>query len=177
MTVEQAVTVIALILGPMLAVGLSFFVQKRDFVRQQRMSILRTLLSMRAERLNPERIRALGLIDLVFYNKPAVRAKWSAYYESLNNPAYRTDPNAGNVWVTKENEMLVEMARAIGYGKAIGYEELQRTYAPQAFADNAALQQEAQKELIRVLKASEHMGEARKESQVSQLKPPASGQV
>jgi hypothetical protein len=69
--------------------------------------------------------------------------------------------------------MLAAMERAIGYGKTIGYEELQRQYAPQAFADSAALTQEIGKETLRVLKASENLGDPRKaDGSVVPLKPP-----
>jgi len=174
MTLDQIVTVIALIAGPTLAVAMTLYFQKREFIRNQRIQLLKTLMAMRAEPVNPERIRALAVIDVVFNDKPSVRVKWKEYYEALNNPVYRTDPNAYQVWFNKQNEMLAEMAKAIGYGGAIGYEELQRMYSPQAYTDNAVMTQEAQKELLRVLKASENFGSA-KRAEVVPLKPPTTG--
>lgn len=161
MTTDQVVTVIALIGGPAIGVGLSVLLQNRDFVRRERMRLFQTLVAMRPEPVNPERIRALALIDVVFRDKPTVRSKWKDYYETLNNPVHLNNPNAGYVFMTKQNEMLAEMARVLGYGRLIGYEELQRMYAPKAFADNAALQAAMGKEALRVLEASENLGTPR----------------
>jgi hypothetical protein len=158
--------------APSLAVFTTFYMQRCEFVRTQREQLLRTLMVMRAEPLNPERIRALAAIDIVFNDKPTVRSKWKEFYESLTSPAYKDNSNAGFVWLTKQNEMLAEMARTIGYGKTVGYEELMRLYAPQAFADNAAMTQDSQKEFLLVLKASENFSEPRK-GDVMQLKPAA----
>jgi hypothetical protein len=36
-----------------------------------------TLIALRAEPLNPERIRSLVTIDVAFRDKPSVRAKWT----------------------------------------------------------------------------------------------------
>jgi len=54
--------------------------------------------------------------------------------------------------------MLAEMARALGYGKDVGFEEITRSYKPQGVVDNAALQRSMQSEFIRVLKNTENMG-------------------
>lgn len=158
MKTSDVITTIALLAGPTIAVLLTLYVQRREFIRNQRFQLFRTLLGFRSERLNPERIRSLGLIDVVFSNDATVRAKWKEYYETLNNPAYVNNPNQGYIYMTKENEMLAAMARSIGYGKTIGYEELARQYAPQAFADNAALQSAMQQEALRVLRSSENFG-------------------
>jgi hypothetical protein len=177
MTLDQIVTVVALIAGPSLGVGISLYLQRREFIRQERIRVFKALLAFRAEPVNPERIRTLAIIDVVFTDKPLVRAKWREYYEALNNPAYANNPNGAFIWMTKQNEMLAEMARAIGYGGSVGYEELARAYAPQAFFDNANLQTAMGKEALRVLQASENFGLPRKpDTAVSQLKQtPAPG--
>lgn len=161
MTVE-IITIIALIAGPSLAVTITIIFQRLEFIRSERVRLFQTLLALRAEPLNPDRIRTLAVIDVVFRSKPRVRAKWKEYYDALNNPAYLGTQNGYIIWLTKQNEMLAEMARAIGYGRAIGYEELQRMYAPQAFADNANLQAAMGKEALRVLQASENFGTPRR---------------
>jgi hypothetical protein len=176
MNIADIATVIALLAGPALGVGMTFYFQNRNFVRGQRVELLKTLLSLRAEPLNPERIRALATIDVVFSDKPSVRAKWKEFFESVTNPALAGNQNAGFVWMTKQNEMLAEMAKTVGLGRAIGYEELSRMYSPQSFVDNVALLAESQKEFLRVLKASENFGTPKKaEAEVLQLKPPSTG--
>lgn len=69
--------------------------------------------------------------------------------------------------------MLAAMARSLGYGKTIGYEELARQYVPQAFTDNAALQNAMGREALRVLKASENFGTRRRPGSDDEEQPAA----
>jgi hypothetical protein len=99
-------------------------------------------MAFRLDPFNAERIKALGLIDIVFHNVPEIRAKWKEYYESLNDPKYKDLANdAANVWRGKQNAMLAEMAQSLGYGKEIKYEEIDRAYAPILFLNNALVAQ------------------------------------
>jgi hypothetical protein len=121
------------------------------------MAIFLSLLATRTDRIGSEHLRSLSLIDVTFNKYPRVKAKWASYYESLNNPGMNND-NGAVQRQTKFNDMLAEMARALGYGKDVGFEEITRSYKPQGVVDNAALQRSMQSEFIRVLKNTENMG-------------------
>lgn len=160
MTIVEGLTIFGLLAGPISSVVVSRQMEKRASLRSQRINLFMSLLATRTDRLGPEHLRSLSLIDVTFAQYPRVRQKWAAYYEALNNPAY----NSENGWLARSmkfNDMLAEMARGLGYGKHIGFEEISRSYIPQGVADNNALQQKAQGELIRVLQNTENMGTPR----------------
>lgn len=164
MTSEQVVTVIALIVGPTLAVGITLWAEARKNIRNQRLWVFQTLMAYRLDPFNAERIKALALIDVVFHKVPAVKSSWKEYYDSLNDPKYKDSANnAFEVWKRKQNEMLAEMAQALGYGKEIKYAEIERAYAPMLFANNAMLAQKSAAEWLRVLQNSENLGTPRKD--------------
>ena len=164
MTVEQIVTVIALIVGPLLAVGITLLAQRLANIRNERLWVFQTLMAYRSDPFNSERIKALALIDVSYRKVPAVRNAWKEYYDALNDPKYKDSPNAFEVWRRKQNEMLAEMAQALGYGKDIKYGEIDRVYAPILFANNAMTAQQSATEWLRVLKNSENLGTPRSDS-------------
>jgi hypothetical protein len=65
--------------------------------------------------------------------------------------------------LVKLNEMLAEMARAVGYGSSIGFGELVRVYNPQALGNAQQLQRETSEEFLRVLRESENFGTPRQQ--------------
>ena len=93
---------------------------------------------------------------------PSVRLKWKEYWDALNSLQY-SDGNhdAFNVWRRKQNEMLTEMAKILGFGTDIGYDEIERSCASAAFVNNAVRTQKAMNELIRGLSNSERFGAAK----------------
>lgn len=163
MELRDWITVIALIVGPGLAVGIQLYAQKRGQVRSQRIYVFQTLLAYRQDWFNPERVKALCLIDIVFHNVPSVRAKWKEYYDTLCDLQFNDGKNdAINVWSNKQNVMLAEMAKVLGYGREIGYEEITRSYAPKQYNLNAMTTQNMQNELLRVLQNSDSFGTPRR---------------
>jgi predicted DNA-binding transcriptional regulator AlpA len=125
--------------------------------------VFQTLLAYRQDWFNAERVKALCLIDIVFHNVPSVRAKWKEYYEALSDPTFKDGQNdAVNVWAQKQNVMLAEMAKVLGYGREIGYEEITRSYAPKQYNLNFLASQKMQTELLRVLENSESLGMSRR---------------
>lgn len=75
MKLVEILTIVALLGGPIFGVAVTVVYQRRDFVRQQRMNVFKTLIAMRAEPFNVDRIRALGLIDVVFHTRRSACAR------------------------------------------------------------------------------------------------------
>lgn len=159
LTFIEGATIFALIAGPIAAVFTTVFIDRLRERRRERVWVFRTLMAFRGDKFNADRIRALAMIDLDFRGSLEVRAKWKCYYDSLINPANKDGgPDAVIAWKVNENAMLSEMAETLGYGRNIKYEELERTYSPRLYSDNAVLAQESGAEFLRVLKASKHFG-------------------
>ena len=159
MAFDQIVTTIALILGPVLAVIVSQIVERNKVVRNKRLWLFETLMANHADKFNPERIKALALIDVFFRKVPAVRACWKEYHDALSDPTYNDGKNNGvTVWTKKENVMLSVMASSLGFGSDITYEELERAYAPKLYTSNAITAQKTATEWLRVLENSDRLG-------------------
>jgi hypothetical protein len=61
----------------------------------------------------------------------------------------------------KQNVMIAEMAKVLGYGGEIGYEEITRSYAPKQYELNSVATQTMQSELLRIIQNSENFGTPR----------------
>ena len=107
---------------------------------------------MAHRRSNPPSLdwaQALNLIDVVYSNNPRVLQRWQDVYNTLgqepvNWPRYNHD----------YTELLSEMAAVLGY-KKLRQTQINQFYSPKAHGDQAVLTADIQKELLRVLKATE----------------------
>jgi hypothetical protein len=166
MTLVDALTIAGLVIGPLSATGAALFADRVRRKRAERVWVFRALMANRKFPFEPERIKALALIDIDFRDTPAVISAWRTYYESLNSPMYADGKNdAANVWKRNENAMLAEMAQSLGYAQKIKYEELERAYAPKFFENNMLAAQGTSAEFLRVLKASANFGTPREPEQ------------
>lgn len=171
----------AIIVGPVVAVIISLFLtrwlQQRDFIRNQRVQLFRTLVALRTEPFNAERLRSLMLIDFVFRDDAAVRRKWADFFESLNNSSFN-DENGTRLRMVKQNDMLAEMAKSLGYHKNIGYADFERMYYPQGVADNNALGREIIAEFLKALRGiNTDRSESNSERTIVTLASPAVPEV
>ena len=129
------------------------WLQDRKERRQNQLRILGTLIATRHEPLSPDSVRALNVIDLVFHDKPSVRRLWREYFEmvsneGLNNPQGWAQRNKKNL------KLITEMTKALGFGKAIGYLDVDRVYLPVGIWTQTQMNQELQAELLRVMKST-----------------------
>jgi hypothetical protein len=148
-TTIEVVTVIALIAGPVIAVIVTLWYQKRSEKRAAKERLFSVLMAHR--RSNPpnlEWVQALNLIDVVFQDKTSVVNKWRELYDLLNQPPERINwIQVGHVRI----ELLSEIAIALGY-RRLKQTDIDRYYAPQVLTDQATMQGDMQKELLRVLR-------------------------
>lgn len=81
----EIITLAAILLSPAIALGVSLWAQHSKERRDAKRWVLTTLLSTRHSQITDESVRALNLIDAVFYNSPTVRTLWREYFEMLGN--------------------------------------------------------------------------------------------
>jgi len=149
----EIVSLLAILASPAIAVLISIWLQNRKERRQNQLSVLGKLIAARHELLSPEAVRALNMIDLVFYDKPTVRQLWHDYFGMLCNEGLNNPP--GWAQRAKKNiELITEMAKVLGYGKAITHLDVDRVYSPIGMWEQINKNQEMQTELIRILKAT-----------------------
>ena len=121
-------TVIAIVMGPILAVQ----AQKiSELVREKRIRkvvIFKTLMATRASRVSFDHVKALNMIDIEFYGKRILGVKfqsnkynrvtlaWKTYHDNLNA---KDDDTKSKTWLDKNDELFIdllfEISGALGY--------------------------------------------------------------
>lgn len=147
------VNVAAIVLSPLIAVLVSVFLQHRREQRNQKLWIFNTLVSTRHQPIVDENVRALNMIDVAYHDEAKVRTLWREYYAMLSNQGLNNQVG----WQqrqTKNLEMITEMAKAVGYGNAISYLDVDRVYYPVGLGEASETTHQIGVELLRVLKAS-----------------------
>lgn len=129
-------TLIAIALSPLIAVLVTVYLQNRKEKRTHKLTLLGTLIGLRHAPTSDETIRALNLVDVVFYDAPRVRQLWHEYFGMLNNEGLN-NPIGWGQRQKKNLEMITEMAKVLGYGKAITHLDVDRVYYPTALAERA----------------------------------------
>lgn len=165
------INVVAVAVSPLIAVLVSIWIQKRMERRQIKLNILGSLVGGRHDPVAIENVRALNLIDLVFYDQSKVRSLWREYYdmlcnEGLNNQIGWDQRNK------KRTELITEMAARLGYRREISHLDMDRVYIPAGVADSAARGHELMVELLRVLKNTDSL--ARQERVATEVETKAS---
>lgn len=117
MTLESILTIVAIVIGPLLAVQATYWIDVRRERRNRRISIFRTLMATRAANISPAHVEALNSIDLEFTDKKfkPVKLAWKAYLAHLNNKEI-----APELWGTKRTELLVDLLHSMG--KCLNYD-------------------------------------------------------
>jgi len=135
-------SLLAILLSPLVAVLVSTYLQNRKERRDHNLFLLGALIAIRHNPVGDETIRALNTIDVVFHDAPSVRKLWQDYFAMLNNQGLN-NPMGRQQWQKKNLEMITEMAKVLGYGKAITALDVDRVYTPIALEErnekNAAL--------------------------------------
>ena len=109
------ISILAIILGPILAVQASEWLQRRREARSRKVSIFKTLMATRASGLNYNHVEALNLIEVEFNEEKEVKAAWKAYLDHLN------EKNLSNEnWASKKNDLFLDMLFLMG--KKLGYD-------------------------------------------------------
>src|ERR1700730_4984765 len=134
-------TLVALILGPALAVWYSVNVERVREKRRAKLWALQTLLSNRHNVFADDRLRVLNSIDLIFQDDADVRTKWQSYLAQLSNPSFKTDATFQAEGRRRELELISAMALALGY-KSLSQMDIDRSYRPELLNTQALLSNE-----------------------------------
>jgi hypothetical protein len=101
MTVADWLMILAVLLGPIIAVRLTRHLDNRKEIRERKLWIFKTLMATRASTLSPHHVEALNRIDLEFSpknkkEKPVLEA-WKAYLDLLGDSGIaQEDPELGH---------------------------------------------------------------------------------
>ncbi len=138
----EVFTILAIILGPILAIQVEKLLEKKRQEKERRLGIFKVLMVTRGSVLSQAHVQALNSIDIEFNSDNEkdknVRNAWKAYLDELNH-----FPNDGSEedkkrWNERVNGLLVEllmvMSVAVGYDFDKTY--INRTaYVPQKYGE------------------------------------------
>ena len=147
MSVSDCLMILAVLLGPIIAVRLTRYLDNKREIRNRKLQIFKTLMATRASNLSPHHVEALNNIDLEF--SPAISKEkdvieaWKAYLDLLNDQAIPIDQ-----WGVRRVDLLVELLHKMA--KVLDYEFDKTTiknssYYPRGYgeleADQTAIRQ------------------------------------
>jgi hypothetical protein len=133
MSAEAIWTVVAIVVGPIVAVLASLLIGGHIADRKQRrdlqFKILTTIVMMQWKVVSEDHVKALNLIDLIFHDAPEVRKRWSQYFDALCRRDLPPD-EASSLWRKKQLELIHEMACHLGFKKTMQQLDFDRIYSP-----------------------------------------------
>lgn len=161
--VKDWAVMLSTVLGPILAVQAQKMVEQFRERRQRKIRLFEQLMATRAARLSPEHVRALNMIDLVFYGEKTLgilrrSAKeqnildaWKEYHDHLNT---RAEEGQLSLWAARGDEIftniLFSIAQDIGY--TFDRVQLKRgAYSPIAHGELEAQQEQIRKAALSLL--------------------------
>ena len=185
------VTIIALILGPLVAVLVARKMDDRRAKNERRMSIFRTLMATRRNRLSFDHVSSLNLVEIEFQDSSGVIQKWKTYFTHLtsDHPRREDEKTLGNLSdaenrvrevhyqdrIARDREKLLteilhEIAKDLGYEIEV-FEILEGGYFPQGWGNL-----EVQQELIRQYAIDLYFGKTALPVLVRYEEPPTNGE-
>lgn len=163
MEISNWLIIPATILGPILAVQAQKIVENVRQRKGQKLWVFHHLMATRAERVSPEHVKALNIIDLAFYGsrllgiskrkktEQSVLDAWHEYHDHLGT---QYDENSINILNVKGDELFINLLYAISKDLGFKFDRVQLkkgAYSPVAHG-NLELEQNALRRLaIKVL--------------------------
>lgn len=163
MTTVEASTLVALVIGPLLAVWVTIGHETRkEKIGAQRQLFLTLMVGRQAFPIPPEWARALNVIDAVYADHSAVITAWHDMFAYMNRPPMDTVE-----FDRKRTKLLSEMAKALGY-TSLEQVDIARYYTPEQHNNDAIRAIELQTELLALLKKLNQGIDQLKASQLAQ---------
>lgn len=118
MTIADWLTISAILLGPIIAVQLTRYLDNQKEARERKLQVFKTLMATRAYTVSWDHVVALNRIDLEFdkdnKKEKAVIEAWKAYLDLLGDKNMPPEQ-----WAVKRIDLLVEllhnMAQVLDY--------------------------------------------------------------
>lgn len=149
-SLESWLTIVAIVLGPILALYAQRVLDSFREKRRRQILIFRELMITRYTRLSPRYVEALNAVPIEFENRgrqKRVLDKWKECLDHLGTDSTK-DPNAWSVrGFDLVVDLLYEMSQCLGYD----FEKLRikrEAYLPQMFADIEAQQHALRRQLL-----------------------------
>ncbi len=118
MILTDILTIIAILLGPIIAVQLTRIIDRNKRADERKLGIFKALMTTRSATLASQHIEALNMVDVEFdIKKPLekdVVETWKVYLDHLNDRSYPKES-----WGARRVELMIDllykMGRALGF--------------------------------------------------------------
>lgn len=155
MATNEILTIIAIILGPIFAVQIEKYLQRKRDEKERRINIFKTLMATRGSSLSFAHVEALNRIDLEFsvgrkYLK--VIESWKEYFDNLNQKAL--DREQLIVWLAKNEELLANLLYEMGLSLGYAFDKVlikRNIYSPVGHATIEKENEQIRQGLIEIL--------------------------
>ncbi len=148
MSLNEIITIIALIVGPVLAVLISIWRDSRAEKDRAKLQLFLTMMANRSRMPPPVAwTDALNVLDVIFDDEKEVLAKWRSFFECVNSSP--VDPGQ---YATRKLAMLSAMATALGYNE-LEEHDIDKFYSPTAQEEQNKTSQDIQHELLDLLRS------------------------
>ncbi len=137
MNIESWFTLLAIVVGPLSAVIVTYYLQKRDQLKANKFHIFRILMANRKTPVNIDRMKALNLIEIDFVGNKSVLDAHRRLIQIYDDPIFQNAEGAEleRLIVSSQDayaNLVHEIAKSLGYNIP-QLEALRGGYYPQAF--------------------------------------------
>jgi hypothetical protein len=150
---EAWLTIAAIIIGPVLALLIQRWQDRRhEGDKRKRQIFQQLLLTLRAP-MAPTHVDAINSIPLEFYSNKGIIEAWRLYTSHLKDLTFLKN-NPGR-WGEKKFELLVDLAHKMG--KSLGYDHIDEAmlrdniYVPQGYEDTETQFQQLRTGMLQIL--------------------------
>jgi hypothetical protein len=149
-------TLFALLAAPAMAVGIQLWFSDRQEHRRRKLGVLDILMQYRGRIIHSDSVRSLNSVDVVFYDSPIVRSKFTTLLDFLDSEEVRAVPRAPHTTARLDDlltELLSEICKVLGY-KFDHTRIKTKVYRPKAFADEEEFVQDLRESLMPLLRGT-----------------------
>ena len=159
MKLYELLTIIAILLGPIIAVAITLINEARRRRREQQTQTMRMLVSTRHLAGDPAYTTAINMIPIDFNRQKKIMLAWQAYIDEIR---YRSAPENveehNKQIITKQTKLIFEVMRHLGY--SLSETDIQATaYAAGGFVERDNLMIRAWHSWTRIADALENQAQ------------------
>ena len=153
MTTENCLIIFAIISGPLIAVQVTRWLDKKKGIRERKLAIFKTLMMTRAYVISTGHVEALNKIDLEFSHSDTkdkqVIDAWKAYLDLLSGTNISSEQ-----WNIRRIDLLIDLLDAMGKSLDYNFDKTHiknSTYSPRAHGKIEDEQEEIRQGIITLL--------------------------
>lgn len=173
-----AATIVAIIVGPIMAVKVTRRHDDEKWRRDRRMAVLRDLMKTRGVRLDPVHVAALNVIELEFYGERLVQVAYKSYIRHLCSPLPM--PDQQERYFEERFELFLDLIQELGRSLGLAFDrgDISRlAYSPVGWEQDQQMQRKNMALFADLLEGRRAINvlnfSPQQEPQIKRLFPPA----